>query len=108
AYGVNIKYGYVLIPKDTEPDFRSAIKGRAEAIITLSSPVLNSNRAKVVEFAVKNRLPAIYHNRLYIEDGGLMFYGVNLVDLDRLASIYFYYILIGSKTARLHIASPSY
>src|SRR5262249_43317642 len=107
AYGVNIKYGYVLIPKDTEPDFRAAIKGRAEAIITLSSPVLNSNRAKVVEFAVKNRLPAIYHNRLYIEDGGLMFYGVNLVDLDRRAATYVDKILKGSKPADLPVEQPT-
>ena len=107
SFGVKIQYLDVLSSKDIETAFRAAIKGRAEAIITLSSPVLNSNRAKVVEFAVKNRLPAIYHNSLYIEDGGLMFYGVKLADLDRRAAIYVDKILKGAKPADLPVEQPT-
>ena len=107
SFGVKIQYLDVLSSKDIETAFRAAIKGRAEAIITLSSPVLNSNRAKVVEFAVKNRLTAIYHNSLYIEDGGLMFYGVKLADLDRRAAIYVDKILKGAKPADLPVEQPT-
>ena len=54
----------------------------------LASAVLNSQRKQIVELAVKNRLPAIYHQSEYVEDGGLMTYGVNISDLYRRAATY--------------------
>jgi putative ABC transport system substrate-binding protein len=50
----------VLGPKDIETAFREASKGRAEALLVLASPVINSRRTQVVELAVKSRRPAIY------------------------------------------------
>jgi putative tryptophan/tyrosine transport system substrate-binding protein len=106
AFGVKLQYLDVLSPKDIDTAFRAAIKGRAEGIITLSSPVLNSRRTGIAQLAVKNRLAAIYHNSLYIEDGGLMFYGVNVADLDRRAATYVDKILKGAKPADLPVEQP--
>ena len=58
--GMKLQYLDVLDPKDIESAFRAASKGRAEALLVLEGPSLNSQRTQVVDFAVKSRLPAIY------------------------------------------------
>src|SRR5262245_17315201 len=74
AFGVELRYLNVQGPKDIDTAFQSASRGRAEAVLTLGSPVLNSQRTQVAEFAVKNQLPAIYPRPEYVEAGGLMTY----------------------------------
>jgi putative ABC transport system substrate-binding protein len=106
AYGVIVQYLDVLSPNYIDTAFGDAIKGRADAILTLPSPVLNSNRAQIAQLAAKNRLAALYHNSLYVEDGGLMFYGVNVADLDRRAATYVDKILKGAKPAELAVEQP--
>ena len=88
AFGVRLQYLDVLGPKDIETAFRAASKGRADAILALSSRVLVSQRTQVVDLAVKSRLPAIYRNREDVEAGGLMGYGVRMTDLSRRAATY--------------------
>jgi putative ABC transport system substrate-binding protein len=106
AFGVKLQYLDVLDSKDVETAFRAANKGRADGVLTLNSPILASQRTQIVEFAVKNRLPAIYHSSEYVEAGGLMFYGVNLVDLNRRAATYVDKILSGAKPADLPVEQP--
>ena len=60
ALGVKLQFLDVLGPKDIETAFRSANKGRADAILALNSPIFNSHRKQIVDLAAKNRLPAIY------------------------------------------------
>jgi putative ABC transport system substrate-binding protein len=107
AFAVQIQYLDVLAPKDIEPAFRAASKGRAHAVLVLTSPVVNSQRTQVVDFAAKNRLPAIYHRRQFVEDGGLMSYGVSQTDLDRRAATYVDKILKGAKPADLPVEQPT-
>ena len=76
AFKVQLQYLDVLDPKDIETAFRAASKGRAEAVLVLQSPVFNSQRTQIADLAVKNRLPAIYPRPEFVEDGGLMTYGV--------------------------------
>jgi len=106
AFGVKLQYLDVLDSKDVETAFRAASKGRADGVFTLNSPILASHRMQIVEFAVKNRLPAIYHSSEYVEAGGLMFYGVNLLDLNRRAATYVDRILKGAKPADLPVEQP--
>jgi putative ABC transport system substrate-binding protein len=70
AFGVQVQYLEVRGPKDIETAFRAASKERADAILVLGSPVLNSQRKQVIELAVKSRLPAIYVNLEFVEAGG--------------------------------------
>jgi len=107
AFGVKLQYLDVLDSKDVETAFRAASKGRADGVLTLNSPILASQRTQIVEFAVKNRLPAIYHSSEYVEAGGLMFYGVNLLDLNRRAATYVDKILSGAKPADLPVEQPT-
>jgi putative ABC transport system substrate-binding protein len=73
AFGVTFQDIDVLDSKDIETAFRAAVNGRAQSVLTLSSPILDSQRAQIVEVAAKNRLPAIYHRSEFVEDGGLCF-----------------------------------
>ena len=106
GFGVRPQFLDVLDSKDIETAFRAASKGRAYAVLALGSSILNSHRTQVIELAVKSRLPAIYNQRLYVEDGGLMTYGANLLDLDRRAATYVDKILKGAKPADLPVEQP--
>jgi len=107
AFGVKLQYLDVLGPKDIETAFQAARKGRADAILALSSRVLVSQRTQVVDLAVKSRLPAIYRNREDVEAGGLMSYGVSLTDLSRRAATYVDKILKGAKPPELPVEQPT-
>jgi ABC-type uncharacterized transport system substrate-binding protein len=106
AFGVTPQYHDVLAVKDVEPAFRAAVKGRADAILVLGSGIYASHRKQVVDLTVKNKLPAIYRSREYMEEGGLMSYGVNPFDLDRRAATYVDKILKGAKPADLPVEQP--
>lgn len=88
ALRINLQHINVLPgAKDFKDAFQEASKGRAEAVLMLvAGPVYNSQRAEIVELAVKNRLPAMYRNRKDVEAGGLVSYGVSVTDLDRRAA----------------------
>jgi putative ABC transport system substrate-binding protein len=64
------------------------------------------HRTKILELAVKNRLPAIYGQEIFVEDGGLMTYGVSVNDLARRAATYVDKILKGAKPADLPVEQP--
>ena len=106
ALGVKLQYLDVLGPKDIETVFQAASKGRADALLVLGGSVLNSQRTQVVELAIKSRLPAIYFNPEFVEDGGLMTYGVSINDLFRRAATYVDKILKGAKPADLPVEQP--
>ncbi len=106
AFKVQLQYLDVLDSKDIEIAFRAAAKGRADGVLTLTGGILISHRAQIVALAAKNRLPVIYHQGRFVEDGGLMFYGVNLLDLDRRAATYVDKILKGRTPADLPVEQP--
>ncbi len=106
AIGVQLQYLEVRGPKDIETAFRAASKERADAVLVLSSPVLFSQRRQVADLAVKSRLPTIYGRPEYVEDGGLVFYGVSYTDLFRRAATYVDKILKGAKPADLPVEQP--
>jgi putative tryptophan/tyrosine transport system substrate-binding protein len=107
AFGVKLQYLDVLSPKDFEIAFRTATKGRADAVLMMVwGPVLNPRRKEIAELAVKSRLPAMYQDREYVEAGGLMTYGVSEADLDRRAATYVDKILKGTKPADLPVEQP--
>jgi putative ABC transport system substrate-binding protein len=106
AFGVKLQKLDVLDSKDIELAFRAATKGRADVVLTVPNAILAPQRTQITEFAVKNRLPAMYHNSQFIDAGGLMYYGVNLLDSDRRAAIFVDKILKGRKPADLPVEQP--
>jgi putative ABC transport system substrate-binding protein len=106
ALGVKLQYLNVLSPKDIETAFRAASKGRADAVLVLTSPVFFSLRTQVVDLVIKSRVPAIYPVSEYVEDGGLVSYGVSYTDLFRRAATYVDKILKGRTPADLPVEQP--
>jgi putative ABC transport system substrate-binding protein len=103
VFKVQLQYLDVLEPKDIETAFRVASKGRADAVLTLTSSILSTHRAQIIELAVKNRLPVIYHNSQFVEAGGLMSYSANLTDLFHRSATYVDKIIKGRKPAELPV-----
>jgi putative tryptophan/tyrosine transport system substrate-binding protein len=106
AFGVHLQYLDVRNPKDIETAFSAASKGRADAVLVLASPVFNIQRKQIIDLAVKNRLPVIYYAPEWVQDGGLMSYGVSYTDLYRRAATYVDKILKGTKPADLPVEQP--
>ena len=91
---------------DVNGAFRTAKREGADALIVLPGPVLLLHRKRVVDLAAQSRLPAIYPHPEFVEEGGLMFYGPDFVDLFRRAATYVDKILKGHKPADLPVEQP--
>ena len=94
-------------PNDFSGVTDAILKSRAGAILTNPSPVLSTIRQRVVEFATKNRLPAMYSNVQFIDAGGLMSYAHSSADSYRRAAVYVDKILKGTKPVDLPVELPT-
>jgi putative ABC transport system substrate-binding protein len=93
-------------PNDFEKSFSTIAKERPGALIELPNPLFHFNSKRIVEFALKNKLPTIFHAKDFVEAGGLMAYGAEFTDLYRRAAVYVDKILKGSKPAELPVEQP--
>ena len=91
---------------DIDLAFTAMTKARDQAIIILTSPLATLNSKRIVDFALKHRLPGIYPTRQFVEEGGLMAYGPLIGDLYRRAATYVDKILKGRTPADLPIEQP--
>jgi putative tryptophan/tyrosine transport system substrate-binding protein len=89
--------------KGLESALQTAKQKQAGAIMTTTSPRFFAERKRIVELAVKYRLPAIYVQKEFVDEGGLMSYGVDFDDLYRRAAVYVDKILKGAKPADLPV-----
>jgi putative tryptophan/tyrosine transport system substrate-binding protein len=89
--------------KGLESAFQTANQKRVGAIMTASNRPFFSERKQIVNLAGKHRVPAIYFQREFVDEGGLMSYGVDYVDLYRRAAVYVDKILKGAKPADLPV-----
>ena len=105
--GVQIQYFDAQSPKDIESAFRVANKEHRDAVLVLNGPIFNSHRKSLIETAAKNRLPTMYNSTVFVENGGLMTYGVERSDLYRRAATYVDKILKGAKPADLPVEQPT-
>ena len=87
--------------------FATAVRGRAGALIIVSTARLFSYRKRIAELALKHRLPAVVGSREYVEAGGLASYGTDFPDLFRRAAVYVDKILKGAKPADLPVEQPT-
>jgi putative ABC transport system substrate-binding protein len=94
-------------PDEIAGALATVIRGRAEALFVLPSPMLFAEYARIVSIAMNSRLPAIGAAREFADAGGLMSYGVNLPDLARQTATYVEKILKGAKPADLPVAQPT-
>jgi putative tryptophan/tyrosine transport system substrate-binding protein len=87
--------------------FQAMTKERADALIVFpGQPLLYAKRKQIAQLTSKIRMPAIYPLVEYVEAGGLMSYGTNLLTTWRRAATYVDSILRGAKPAELPIERP--
>jgi putative ABC transport system substrate-binding protein len=103
ALGVRVQFVEVRVPADFDRAFSDMTRAHAGALIVLPSRMFGSEVRRLVDLAAKNRLPAVYQWKEFVDAGGLMSYGANLADLYRRAATYVDKILKGAKPGDLPV-----
>ena len=101
-----------LLPAEATPGqysetFAHFRRSAADALFVATSSPSWVDRALIVDFAIRTRLPGSFPAREYVDLGGLMCYGANLVDQFRRAAVYVDKILKGARPADLPIEQPT-
>jgi putative ABC transport system substrate-binding protein len=106
---LDIDVQFVGVREDSHFDqaFDTIARERPDAFIVLADRVFLHNRARIVDFAARNRLPAVYPYRELVEAGGLMSFGPNYAEMHRRAATYVDKILRGAKPADLPVEQPT-
>jgi putative tryptophan/tyrosine transport system substrate-binding protein len=86
---------------------KEATKARSTALAVTQNPLAGPNRKQIVDLATKNRLPAIYPSGAYVESGGLMSYGPDLIEPYQRAAVMVDKILKGAKPADIPVEQPT-
>jgi putative ABC transport system substrate-binding protein len=107
ALGVRLQFVEVLGPENFDRAFSDMTRARAGALTVLPGTMFIIEQRRLVDVAAKNRLPAVYGLRDFVDAGGLMFYGANTSDLFRRAATYVHKILKGAKPGDLPIEQPT-
>ena len=107
ALGVRPQFVEARGPDDFDRAFSEMIRAHAGALTVLPSTMFGSERRRLVDLAAKNRLPAMYSWREFVDAGGLMSYGPNVADNYRRAAAYVDKILKGAKPADLPVEQPT-
>jgi len=113
AQGAARDRGWAVLPieitdaEDWKAAFHAAAKARVSALLVLAAQVLFPRARSVAELAAGLRLPAVYELRSYVDAGGLMCYGPDIVDIWRRAAGFVVKILDGAKPAEIPIEQPT-
>ena len=91
---------------DLEGAFQTAAKGRARALITVRTALLNRYAKRIADLAIKNQLPLMAEGGEFVEAGGLMSYSANDAESFRRAAVFVDRILKGAKPADLPVEQP--
>ena len=94
-------------PDELERALASIPAQHADAFLVLTDPIMFGNRAQIIEFATRNRLPAMYEVREFVNDGGLMSYGPSLTAMIRRVPVFIDKILKGAKAADIPVEQPT-
>jgi putative tryptophan/tyrosine transport system substrate-binding protein len=95
------------LPIDFDQAFGAIVHDGSRTVLVLSGPSFTAQRSHIADLAIKYRLPTMFTFRLYVEAGGLMSYGVDVVTIFRRASSYVAKILRGAKPSDLPVEQPS-
>jgi len=92
---------------DIDGVFEAAARDRTDALSVGQVPPMTTNRKRILDLASKRRLPAIYADREWPDNGGLVSYGPNITELHRHAAKYVDKILKGATPAELPVEQPT-
>jgi putative ABC transport system substrate-binding protein len=107
AMGLQPQLLDVRTPGEIAPAFETAARQGVQGLVVGIETLAHSNRKAIVELAAKHRLPAMYSAREFVDDGGLVSYGVSYPDLYYRAADYADRILKGAAPGELAIERPA-
>lgn len=92
---------------DLDAAFAAITAQRADAVLVITDPITFRNRGRIIEFAARTRLPAMYEVREFVNEGGLMSYGPSLVAMIRRVPFFIDKIARGAKPAEIPVEQPT-
>jgi putative tryptophan/tyrosine transport system substrate-binding protein len=107
ALGLKLQVLLAHDPTTIDKAFLAMKTGNAQALIVIPSGAYIQHREHIIKHAANKRLPAIYNQSIFVENGGLMSYAANNADEFRRAAVYVDKILKGAKPAGLPIEQPT-
>jgi putative tryptophan/tyrosine transport system substrate-binding protein len=93
--------------EDFDSQFQAIMKWRPGGLVIAGGPLMNEHRKRLIEFAARNKLPAMYNRAEFVEAGGLVSYATNFIDLTRRAATYVDKILKGTKPSDIPVEQPT-
>ena len=105
--GIEVQSLEVRGPGDFDNALEAAVRRHATALIAVEDPLTFGYRKQITDFAAKNRLPAIYGLREFVDAGGFIAYGAHILDLWRRSTGYVDKILRGAKPSDLPVEQPT-
>ena len=107
ALRIDTRFANIRNLEELKKAVQEARKARTGAFIVLASPAGTNYRTELVQLVLKSRVPAMYYSSEFVEEGGLMTYGVNIADLFRRSASYVDRILKGAKPGDLPVEQPT-
>ena len=108
ALRLTVRSWEVRAADDFERVFAAISKWRPDGLfVPAAGPVMTAKQKRIVDFALKSRLPSMYSLGLFVDAGGLMYYGADLTDSYRRVAYYVDRILKGAKPAELPVEQPT-
>ena len=92
--------------EDLDSQFQAIMKWRPGGLMIAGGPLMNEHRKRLIEFATKNKLSAMYNRDEFVEAGGLVSYAPSFIDLTRRAATYVDKILKGTKPSDIPVEQP--
>jgi len=107
ALGLTVRSWEVGDTNSFERVFAALRKERPDGLYVVGGALMGLNGKRIADFGLKSRLPSVYGDRVYVDAGGLMYYGADLADISRRVAVYVDKILKGAKPADLPVEQPT-
>ncbi|MGH6641327.1 MAG: ABC transporter substrate-binding protein [Bradyrhizobium sp.] len=107
ALGVQLRFVAVRGPGELEQAFSAIGAAQADALLVFPSPMLFAERKRIVDLATEHRLPLMAMGKEFVQLGGLISYGADVIDFNRRCVFYVDKILKGAKPADLPVEQPT-
>jgi putative ABC transport system substrate-binding protein len=107
SLGVELSAVNVRNPSEIEGNVTAFVRSGNGSMVVTASALATRHRGQIIALAARDKLPAVYNNRVFVADGGLMSYGVDLSEQFRRAAGYVDRILKGEKPAELPVQAPT-
>jgi putative ABC transport system substrate-binding protein len=105
--GVQLQVQDARSPDQLDAAFAAMAKARATALVVVTDAMLFGQRQRIVELASASRLPAMYYQREFVDEGGLISYGASITDMYHRAATHVDKILKGARPADLPVEQPT-